>query len=1164
MKKKTKVALFLILATALPLFVFWGCENKNGNNTATNGSVTTQEEEIILSYVDTNLSMIVGDEKIPQLNHTVLVGKQPSFVSSNPSVASVDGEGKITAISQGETTVTATYEGKTSKVDVSVGYGDYIPYLEFVNSMDDTVTIGKSAFVNMSAVVCFNGKSFDDASFTYQITNELGKIENGIFTPEKIGEGDITVVATWRNYEGLPLSKKISVKVVSEVQLYVNDNTTNTFQVYTKSSFGGNTFDNVIPFVAKGYVDGQEVQPTVTVVSGADKATYNADTQTITGIKAGDVLVRLSHEQYTNDVSVKVLPTIARYSGEVIEFSALDGDLPLREIFGEDVALMSAYDGQATYEVSQNKVLGITVDGKSAPEERALTVCTEECGYEVSIIPYTKIIKTGKDFEIFNLGDDVKMNNGTVKGNVFDGYYVLGGNIDASDYEAIVPYNIHSMSYTLAQTGAGLTGTFDGRGYTVNNLTLGNFGLFGIVSGTIKNVAFRNVRFLGGGKANYTYVLANYIDNSACVDNVYIKCKELGYVGARATVANVVREKASFNNCIFVLDAVRLEISGSSISAENIGTKNLAYSYGSLVSSDFNRYSYVGNTTAKAWSNVYVISPYFLTAQSSNGFTTLVMDGENNAKGNYVLSDGKTVLTIADEQIKGVVEKYENLPVDANENDVYIVEKETRGENNMLFFVGNTKFLFKDGKWQELIAYYNYSGVKRYENVETMLADDIDYTSFAECGYWTLLDDYIPVWTTTGDFPVEETDIYIELDQRTGEIDLSAILQPSETVERVEVRTDEDLTATLDGNVLKIWNGSQEFVADGQVRQLVFVTENGRVAVNVKICTAIISDLGDLQETFKITSGKIVKHDDYNYQIEIDNAFDGYYLLANDIVAKESDAMHQVLADGVLSQIFEKFNYMPNRVLYFTGGLTGTFDGNGHTISNLKIGDCGLFGIVNGGTIKNVGLKNVSLYAGYYGAKCTLGASMHNATLENVYISTSGIDDKQLKADGTTVDSGDANSKRALLTILMGTVNMNNCVFECGAIAGKDKQYTFGYGSLAAYDNITLNEWAADRTVKRNWNNVYVISTEYLVSHSGNLTNTNVTVIDAYNKKLTNDESVQYFKSMGEADDIAQGIKRYDTTEEMQQEQEDLSAFVNSGFWTIDGYVPAWGVKTNE
>ena len=63
MKKKTKVALFLILATALPLFVFWGCENKNGNNTATNGSVTTQEEEIILSYVDTNLSMIVGDEK---------------------------------------------------------------------------------------------------------------------------------------------------------------------------------------------------------------------------------------------------------------------------------------------------------------------------------------------------------------------------------------------------------------------------------------------------------------------------------------------------------------------------------------------------------------------------------------------------------------------------------------------------------------------------------------------------------------------------------------------------------------------------------------------------------------------------------------------------------------------------------------------------------------------------------------------------------------------------------------------------------------------------------------------------------------------------------------------------------------------------------------------
>ena len=364
-----------------------------------------------------------------------------------------------------------------------------------------------------------------------------------------------------------------------------------------------------------------------------------------------------------------------------------------------------------------------------------------------------------------------------------------------------------------------------------------------------------------------------------------------------------------------------------------------------------------------------------------------------------------------------------------------------------------------------------------------------------------------------------------------------------------KIGVNKDLTAT-------------DFTALGATKQLLaFDSDNKIYEVTAQYVTKAIKDLTDLQSAFKITSGRVVDFDAYNKQIEINNSFNGYYALANDITANDSDAMHRVLSDGVLTNIFEKFNFFPNRVPYFTGGLTGTFDGNGHTITNLKIGDCGLFGIVNGGTIKNVGLKNVSLYAGYYGAKCTLGASMHNATLENVYISTSGIDDKQLKEDGTTVAIGDANSKRALLTILMGTVEMNNCVFECGPIEGKEKEFTFGYGSLAAYDNITLNQYAADREARRKWTNVYVISAEKLVSHSVNLKNENVTVIDAYNKKSTNEESVQYLKSKGETDDIAQGIKRYKTQSEMTAAKEDLSSFEQSAFWTVNGYTLTWGAE---
>ena len=135
---------------------------------------------------------------------------------------------------------------------------------------------------------------------------------------------------------------------------------------------------------------------------------------------------------------------------------------------------------------------------------------------------------------------------------------------------------------------------------------------------------------------------------------------------------------------------------------------------------------------------------------------------------------------------------------------------------------------------------------------------------------------------------------------------------------------------------------------------------------------------------------------------------------------------------------------------------------------------------------------------------------------------------------------------------------MNNCVFECGPIEGKGKTYSFGYGSLAAYDNITLNPNAADREARRKWTNVYVISAEALVSHSVNLKNENVTVIDAYNKKSTNKESVQYLKSKGETDDIAQGIKRYETQSEMTAAKEDLSSFEQSAFWTVKNGVPVF------
>ncbi|MCL2522772.1 MAG: hypothetical protein FWE36_07950 [Erysipelotrichales bacterium] len=69
-------------------------------------------------------------------------------------------------------------------------------------------------------------------------------------------------------------------------------------------------------------------------------------------------------------------------------------------------------------------------------------------------------------------------------------------------------------------------------------------------------------------------------------------------------------------------------------------------------------------------------------------------------------------------------------------------------------------------------------------------------------------------------------------------------------------------------------------------------------------------------------------------------------------------------------------------------GFTGTFDGNGHTISNLQIDTLsvigtGLFGEINGGAVINLNFANVQINAGFAGA---VAGKSTNTRLENINV----------------------------------------------------------------------------------------------------------------------------------------------------------------------------------
>ena len=76
-------------------------------------------------------------------------------------------------------------------------------------------------------------------------------------------------------------------------------------------------------------------------------------------------------------------------------------------------------------------------------------------------------------------------------------------------------------------------------------------------------------------------------------------------------------------------------------------------------------------------------------------------------------------------------------------------------------------------------------------------------------------------------------------------------------------------------------------------------------------------------------------------------------------------------------------------------GLTGTFNGMGFAIKDMEIAGTreGFFGIVNGGTVKNVAFMNVMAEYGS-GYKYVIANYLLNATLENIYISTNAYANK--------------------------------------------------------------------------------------------------------------------------------------------------------------------------
>ena len=206
----------------------------------------------------------------------------------------------------------------------------------------------------------------------------------------------------------------------------------------------------------------------------------------------------------------------ARYAGETINValpSKFNGAQVIYSKIGDNFVNAEIIGGNAVINVS-DLPLG----------ESSCIIFTYKNGvYASASVAFTKataILTTKADLNALSaLSSDADMRE-----NYWGGYFILGSDIDMGGAALTTV-----AAYRSGNDGKGFVGTFDGRGHSISNFTLGywGYGLFGgLGSGSVvKNVSFINVAHPG-----YTALLG--ISNGTVnISNVYVHYKSVNYPG---------------------------------------------------------------------------------------------------------------------------------------------------------------------------------------------------------------------------------------------------------------------------------------------------------------------------------------------------------------------------------------------------------------------------------------------------------------------------------------------------------------------------------------------------------------------------------------------------------------------------------------------------------
>ena len=710
------------------------------------------------------------------------------------------------------------------------------------------------------------------------------------------------------------------------------------------------------------------------------------------------------------------------------------------------------YDGSNLVTFVDGRIVGLS--GKTLGSEgNILRIIREEQEYTLEYMYVTRAIRNVKDLsykrdaEPFIAWETTAEINGTyifgmdiatlsteqgalrIPTFQIDGYYVLANNIfvgssimtDVGQLEEDKIYSGHEGYIATSRTDVGFTGTFDGRGHSIEDITTYKGGLFGYINGgTIKNTAFIDMAngYMGVAKN----LFADYSIN-ANFENVYVNLKEQKNDNGDDAWSNFFS-----NGTVHVKDSV--------LESFVLDTQSQV---------DTNYIQFLNGDAGSTYENVHTIgsSPLEIVEIYNEGgyrILKLAVTQSELAELGYSYND---VISVSNDatawtKLHGItqatgVELVEVVPARDGVAKYDSIDKFNSAMKNNSTIVqvfmntGSWKYNDKTGALEWKDRYYEKDNINPNLNIVNGIYREV----------------YIEEGITASD-----KGLVVGLSDDAREIltRANAIYDGSKLVTFVDGKIVglTDKTLGSEGNVLRIIKGEKEYTLE-----YMYVTRAIRH----------VNDFSINRNAFPTTVWYNIaeKHSTYIFEMPMVSTsvkiptlkIEGYYVLANDIDVGGLSYDHPGQKMGnVLRAGHAELKY-PSGSYSTDVGFQGTFDGRGHTMENFTSWQGGMFGYINGGTLKNIAFVNACNY--WQQANKNLFADLaKDAYFENIYV--------QMRAQDCDQGSGGYYEYWANL-FARGTIHAKNCVLESFILDGYAQNNTnyvqfLNMDSGSTYENV--------------------------------------------------------------------------------------------------------------